>query len=326
NKQVQVKVEHKSEILRKDTEIVALTSTEPETICLYCTIIELYNFCKYLKVRDSEVVVYDMNKTGATEKHDIKSLIIYKVGCIDYGIEEIQDKEQLDNATMRKGKYVVRNDGPNVVIPEKTLEFLIKFYSKSREQIFKQAWTIHFDEERTCLVTLGSFNQELLEKRAEHKAILRNVLTLAIEVLLLHQLIVANAKAVYISHNSNKHQKKTASVYFSTKAELDAAIARDIYYFNIKLEWVKAWNINKRYLTRSEEVKMTEEPIRQDETLISNTNTTERSNKKNIKIQYRFKEREIADNNKAIDEFYKLLDEIDRKWYDELDNEIFLEE
>ncbi|CAG8715907.1 38838_t:CDS:2 [Gigaspora margarita] len=123
NEQVQVKVEHKPEILCKDTEIAAYTGTKSKTICLYCTIIELYNFCEYLRVRNSEVVVHNINKTYATEKYDVKNLIMYKVGCIDYGIKEIQGKEQLDNATIREEKYIVRNDGPNIVILEKSKRY-----------------------------------------------------------------------------------------------------------------------------------------------------------------------------------------------------------
>ena len=61
-------------------------------------------------------------------------------------------------------------------------------------------------ERKTCRVTPGSFERGILEERASFKAVIKNVPTTAVEVLLLRQLRVVNAKAVYISHNKNQNQ------------------------------------------------------------------------------------------------------------------------
>src|ERR1700752_1688922 len=90
NEQNLIVENHKSNILRKDKEIAALISTEPETVCVFQNIIELYSYCEYLQARERELVSQDKSTAFALKKQDIKSLIDHEVGCVDYGIKEIQ--------------------------------------------------------------------------------------------------------------------------------------------------------------------------------------------------------------------------------------------
>ena len=404
NEQNSIVENHKSNILRKDKEIAALVGTEPETVCVFRNIFELYSYCEYLRVRENELVSQDKSTASALKKQDIKSLIDHEVGCVDYGIKETQSdkksgcmvkedirqmnklkevvvvtpeksKRQDEGHSENKGKRAKLNhnsvakvlekhekmvvDNQELLLPKesvlegpstnddkmqvnmhqdtvvvksmhvlevpaelevnkengrsmnsrsaehhvnlaqsethtiwdiplkaylaqvrrclhfygktkfvqwkpfgksKALEFSIKFWSEKRMREFKKAWTIHFVEGKTCRVTPGSFEREILEERASFKAVIKNVPTTAVEVLLLRQLRVVNAKAVYISHNKNQNQRRTATVYFGSHDELETALARKMYYFDVKLEWIDIWNKSNRNIVREETNSKVVEP------------------------------------------------------------------
>ena len=59
NEQNSIVENHKSNILRKDKEIAALVGTEPETVCVFRNIFELYSYCEYLRAREEELVSRD---------------------------------------------------------------------------------------------------------------------------------------------------------------------------------------------------------------------------------------------------------------------------
>jgi len=88
----------------------------------------------------------------------------------------------------------------------KAAMFTVEFRNENRKSMLDQAWSVHFKKDKICRVTPGTFAREVLESRATHKAIIKNVPTTAIDVLLLRQLKVVKAKAVYISVNRNKNQ------------------------------------------------------------------------------------------------------------------------
>jgi hypothetical protein len=83
--------------------------------------------------------------------------------------------------------------------------FSVEFKNEKRKAMLDQAWSVHFEEGKTCRVTPGTFAREVLEKRALYKAIVKNIPMTAIEVLLLRQLKAVKAKAVYILVNRNRN-------------------------------------------------------------------------------------------------------------------------
>ena len=90
-----VKETHKSEVLRIDRELAALTEAAPEVICLFRNIIETYNYCEYIRVLDEEKRISNNSSNSSSEKLDktglIKNLIKQECGQTDFGIEEIRN-------------------------------------------------------------------------------------------------------------------------------------------------------------------------------------------------------------------------------------------
>src|SRR5260364_130922 len=86
-------------------------------------------------------------------------------------------------------------------------------------------------------LTQGYFDPETLAERSRYKLTTKNIPKWAIESVLLRQLRCINAKAVYISSNSNGNQRGTASIYFLNEQDYVDALQRTVYYFHTKLEW-----------------------------------------------------------------------------------------
>src|ERR1700752_1858525 len=120
NEQNLIVENHKSNILRKDKEIAALIGTEPETVCVFRNIIELYSYCEYLRARKRELVSQNKSTASALKKQDIKSLIDHEVGCVDYGIKEVQSGMKPSNIVKEGIRQLNKIVEVVVVIPEKS--------------------------------------------------------------------------------------------------------------------------------------------------------------------------------------------------------------
>ena len=335
--------EHNNKVLRIDREIAKITGTNRETICVFRSIIELYNYCEYLRIRDGENSSKEgkrkeISKTLRKEEKNLPSsgiavLLEQECGQQDYGTTELQTKlnskaEKIENVrtstkpqpkteevTKEKKKaeqemehksckeeagliekeetarnstgiskdrmqfvkkavdnadeemteiFTIWDIPAEVSTPRvkrclyyfgrtnvlqwklqgknKALVFSISFWNEHRRQVLSQAWAVHFEEGKTCRITPGSFAKEILEKRAAHKAVVKNIPKTAVETLLLRQLKVVKAKAVYISFNTNRNQRGTASIYFETDKDRLEALDKQIFYYNTKLEWARTEN------------------------------------------------------------------------------------
>src|SRR5260363_82254 len=106
---------------------------------------------------------------------------------------------------------------------KKAAVFEIKFKNRKRGNNLKEAWSIHFEEEKMLRVSEGIFEEGVLAERCKYKAIAENLPKSAIESILLTQLRQVQAKSVYILYNRNKYQRATASVYFASQEDMDEA-------------------------------------------------------------------------------------------------------
>src|SRR5260363_106939 len=113
----------------------------------------------------------------------------------------------------------------------------MEFKNEKREKELENAWAVHFENGKMIRLTKRYFDAETLAERSRYKLIAKNIPKWAIESVLLRQLRCINTKVVYISSNSNRNQRRTASIYFTNEQDYVDALQKTVYYLHTKLEW-----------------------------------------------------------------------------------------
>jgi len=84
---------HKSKVLRKDEELAKLVSTEAVLVCVFRNLIEVYNYCEYVRVRDSEKPKKNSIEQLKEDKEKKEILLEQECGCMDYGTLKKQTRK-----------------------------------------------------------------------------------------------------------------------------------------------------------------------------------------------------------------------------------------
>jgi hypothetical protein len=124
----------------------------------------------------------------------------------------------------------------------------VKIFTKDKEQEnrIKANWAIGLENGKLARLSIGNYDIEKLKEREVFKATLADVPSTACETLLLRALNSTGAKAVYIPYNSNRNPRCIAKVFFKTAEDLEKALSRSIYYYNTRLYWKEASDLNVR--------------------------------------------------------------------------------
>jgi hypothetical protein len=109
--------------------------------------------------------------------------------------------------------------------------------NETKKSLLEKMWAVHFNQGKVVRLTHGRFDSDTLTSRSTYRAIIKNVPKVAVESALLRQMKRFNAKAVYISANSNGNQRGLATVYFETAEDLENALKGTAYYYSTKLVW-----------------------------------------------------------------------------------------
>src|SRR6185436_3096543 len=125
-KQKEVLESHRLKVLRKDEELAKLIGTESVVVCAFRNLVELYDYCEYVRVRDGEKLERSNTNQLGEMKVNKESLLEQVCGCIDYGIIEKQTaklklntKKEKDNIVEKKYDQFV-NSASCIAIKERS--------------------------------------------------------------------------------------------------------------------------------------------------------------------------------------------------------------
>jgi hypothetical protein len=99
-------------------------------------------------------------------------------------------------------------------------------------------WSLPIDDNKLVRVMKGDEDYEERNRQSQFTAKLTELPGSASEVLLLRCLKNKGAKSVYIPSNRNGNQRRTATITFATKEEMNSAQTKPIRYNNFRVYWV----------------------------------------------------------------------------------------
>lgn len=187
-------------------------------------------------------------------------------------------------------------------------EIRILIHGEEQERKLRTNWAIGLENGKLARISLGEPNIKELREREGFRAIVTNIPSTAQETLLLRALRPTGAKTVYIPYNSNRNPSQIAKVFFETQEDMEAAMHRNVYYYNTKLFWKKNETYNTRKQKAQDFPKYRNKNLLQSEEVLE-ANTTNRINREYNRRHQR-NEKELHNNNTLKIKLQNLQEEI----------------